>query len=258
MKLLVAIVILLNGQAIDFKDAKPYVESSTLMIPLRGVFEQMGAEVEYSAATNDIEIRKGDQKIEVAIGKMNAYVNGKSVGLDFPARRKAGRVYVPLRLVAESLGAQVNWDNETRTAKITTQSEEPTPPVAQGPVTVQLKVEKKRYARGEKVKFTVIARNTSRQQQRLEFRGGRRFDISVYRAGGETGEPLWRLSEGMIYTLQIREIVIEPGQALEYSREWNQKGNNGKELPRGEYSVTGEVTAQGLAATPPLKITLAD
>lgn len=259
MKLLVAIIILLNGQAIDFTDARPYVESDTLMIPLRGVFEEMGAEVKYSPATDDIQIRKGDRRIEVAIGKMNAYVDGQSVGLDIPARRKGKRVFVPLRLVAEALGAQVRWDNDERTAHITTETEEPGPvQAAPGPVAVQLKVEKKRYTRGETVKFTVTARNTTRRPQTLTFQGGRRFDINVYRVGEEGGQPLWRMSKGMIYTMEIRNIVIEPGQALEFSREWNQKGNNRQELPRGEYSVTGEITAVGLEPTKPLKITLAD
>lgn len=45
-------------------------------------------------------------------------IDGKAVSTDPEAFIKDGRTLVPIRLIAEELGAEVNWDNESRTVHI--------------------------------------------------------------------------------------------------------------------------------------------
>jgi hypothetical protein len=44
--------------------------------------------------------------------------NGAEINLDVPAKTIGGRTLVPIRVVAESFGATVEWDPTTRTVII--------------------------------------------------------------------------------------------------------------------------------------------
>ena len=60
-----------------------------------------------------------DVEIKITIGANVAYVNGAEVALDVPAFIENGRTYMPVRFVAENLGAAVEWDGVTSTATLT-------------------------------------------------------------------------------------------------------------------------------------------
>jgi len=59
------------------------------------------------------------KKIEIYIGKAEAYINGQAVALDSPALIQNSRTYMPVRFIAESLGANVKWNDVTRQVVIT-------------------------------------------------------------------------------------------------------------------------------------------
>lgn len=97
----------------------PYINGGRTMVPLRVVAENLGARVEWSAAENRIDLVRNVDKIQLWIGKQTARVKGESLLLDVPPEIKGERTFVPLRFVAEALGAAVAWDETTQTAGIT-------------------------------------------------------------------------------------------------------------------------------------------
>lgn len=104
----------LNGQAVrnPYRDVLPYVTASTgrTLIPLRMVTEAMGGTAEWEEATRKVTIRLGEKYMEMVIGQPAAVANDQEVTLDQPPLLWLNRTMVPLRVVVEAFGAQVNWN----------------------------------------------------------------------------------------------------------------------------------------------------
>lgn len=107
-------------------DQPPIVETGRTMVPLRGIFEALGATVVYDAGAIRATAQDGNT-IAMRVGARYANVGGRSVLLETPARVVGGRVLVPLRFIAESLGADVRWDAAQQLVSI--QSDAPQTPV---------------------------------------------------------------------------------------------------------------------------------
>jgi hypothetical protein len=110
--------VVVNGQLMVF-DQPPVVAGGRMLVPLRGVFEHLGATVLWNPATNVVTAQRGDTQVQLVIGGRQASVNGRVVLLDVPATIVRGRTLVPLRFVSEAMGAYVDWDNATRVVTIT-------------------------------------------------------------------------------------------------------------------------------------------
>lgn len=89
------------------------------MLPLRALFEEMGAEVEWDAATQTATATRGSCTVVLSIGSLSPTVNGVAVNIDQPGVIVDGRTLAPLRFVAEAFGGTVNWDHNSSTATIT-------------------------------------------------------------------------------------------------------------------------------------------
>lgn len=111
------IQVVLNGATVNF-DQPPAMIEGRLMVPLRGIFEALQAEVLYDAPTRSIKATKGPTVVELALGSRQASINGRPVYLDVPAGTLGGRTMVPLRFVSEALGAEVKWQGATQTVFI--------------------------------------------------------------------------------------------------------------------------------------------
>ncbi|MCC7230901.1 MAG: hypothetical protein IT203_10950 [Fimbriimonadaceae bacterium] len=109
-----------NGEAVDFEGAGPMTSNGRVLVPLRGVFEQMGAYVDWNAATRTVTAERSGTNVELRIGDREATVDGRILELDSPAQISRGRTMVPLRFLSESLGASVEWIAPTRTVEIST------------------------------------------------------------------------------------------------------------------------------------------
>ena len=112
-----------NGEIVDFPDGKPYVdENSRTMIPVRFVTEALGANVTWDGANQTAVIQKDDTTVKIKIGSpdLTVITNGKTttVKMDTAAVIKDGRTYVPIRFVAEALGAKVDYSNVHATVGI--------------------------------------------------------------------------------------------------------------------------------------------
>ncbi|MHB1456567.1 MAG: copper amine oxidase N-terminal domain-containing protein [Armatimonadota bacterium] len=113
-----AIKVEVNGSPLTFSVPPTQVNGRT-MVPLRGIFEALGAQVDWDPATKMISATKGDTDVHLSIGNRDATLNGKSIRLDTPAMIIDGRTMVPLRFVSEALGANVQWLEATQTVFIT-------------------------------------------------------------------------------------------------------------------------------------------
>ena len=117
-----------DGKKVVFPDAKPFIdENGRTLIPVRFVTEDLGATVEWNTQDREVYITKESTRIMIRIDERNIVVNGKIKTMDTKAIIKDDRTYVPIRYVAEELGATVGWDAATRTVIITTVGGSPNP-----------------------------------------------------------------------------------------------------------------------------------
>jgi len=109
-----------NGTPVYFADVQPMMMNQRVMVPLRGVFEQMGAGIDWNEAMQQVTAKTDDRTVILTIGNRFATVNGKQVELDTPATKYRDRTLVPLRFIGEALGAKVAWQEPNLVAITTT------------------------------------------------------------------------------------------------------------------------------------------
>ena len=117
------IKVVVNNQLVSFSDAKPFVDDSgRTMIPVRSVIEAMGAEVTWEQETQAATITKDAVTVKITVGKRDLQViadgAATTVTMDTQAINRDGRIYVPIRYVAEALGAYVDWSDLYKTVEI--------------------------------------------------------------------------------------------------------------------------------------------
>lgn len=110
------ISVLVNGKQLQF-DTAPYVENGRVLLPMRVIFEALGATVDYSAGK--IVATSGDLVIKLELGSTKMTVGAGTVTLDVPAKAVGGRTLLPLRAVSEALSAQVDWNGAAKCVTIT-------------------------------------------------------------------------------------------------------------------------------------------
>ena len=106
-----------DGNAVT-NDVGPIIVNGRTYTPARFVAEALGAKVDWNEATRTVTITKGDTSIVLIVDTTTAYVNGEAVKMDASAFIADGRTFTPCRFVAEQLGANVEWDEATRTVTI--------------------------------------------------------------------------------------------------------------------------------------------
>lgn len=113
------ISVYLDGQKMQF-DQNPVIENGYTLVPMRSIFEALGANVTWEQSTKSVYAEKGTRNMVITVDNKEAVVNRESYTLDAPARNLNGRVLVPLRFIGEQLGLNVNWDGNTKTVYLTT------------------------------------------------------------------------------------------------------------------------------------------
>jgi murein tripeptide amidase MpaA/phage baseplate assembly protein gpV len=122
--------LVINDEKVSLSPSAILLNNRT-MVPIRGVFENLGASVSYNASTKSVTVKKADTTVKVKIGSPTAYVNSKKVELDTSPIILKGRTMIPLRFVSEAIGASVKWNTAERTAYITLSEQ------AQNPETIK-------------------------------------------------------------------------------------------------------------------------
>lgn len=92
-------------------DVRPELRNNRIMVPLRVISENFGAEVAWS--TSKVTIVKGQTKLTLKLNSSAAVKNGEAVQLDVKPYLKNNRVLVPIRFIAETFGCQVSYSNDT-------------------------------------------------------------------------------------------------------------------------------------------------
>lgn len=113
----------LNGNLVSFSQTPILVNDRTL-VPVRSIFEDLGAEVLWEEGSNSVTITKNNQTISLSINcpEMQITNDGETqtITLDTPPQLIADCTMLPLRAICEALGAEVTWDESTQTANIIT------------------------------------------------------------------------------------------------------------------------------------------
>ena len=97
----------LNGVRIVFS-VQPVIANGRTLVPVRAIFQALGASVDWNEQTETITSTKGDTTISLTVGSNSAILNNRSVQLDEPPEIIDGSTMVPLRFISEAFGATVN------------------------------------------------------------------------------------------------------------------------------------------------------
>lgn len=114
-----SIKINIDGQNVTYSQPAIVKDNRTL-VPLRGIFEDLGADVKWDQKTKTVNAVRGNTNVKLTIGSKNAMVNGQAKALEVPAQVINNSTLVPLRFISESLGASVGWDAGSKTITIET------------------------------------------------------------------------------------------------------------------------------------------
>ena len=107
-----------NGEVVDFDNAAPIIKSSRTYVPLRALMEMMGYSVSWEQSTGTVTcIKDSDTVIITPEGEIT--VNGETSEIKAAPINFKGSNVVPVRFVSEAVNADVEWDEELRTVKIT-------------------------------------------------------------------------------------------------------------------------------------------
>ena len=113
------ISVFVNGEPLE-SDVSPIIENERTLVPMRAIFEALGAEVSWDNDTATVTAKKGGDTLSITIGSNILYKNGAATELDVPAKIVDERTLVPVRAVSESFNAGVDWDGEKQSVLITT------------------------------------------------------------------------------------------------------------------------------------------
>ena len=100
----------IDGRQVNFTDQGPTIVDGRTLVPVRGVFEELGFEVDWEQDTETARLTRSGHEVVLTIGSANFITNGESHTLDVPAQIIGGRTMLPIRAVLESVGYSVDWD----------------------------------------------------------------------------------------------------------------------------------------------------
>lgn len=125
-----------DGQLVGF-DQPPIVVQARVLVPLRGVFEKIGAEVTWNEETRTVLVVRAKTQVRLRVGSRMAQVDDRIMRLDAPPVLVNRRVFIPLRFVGEALGARVTWNQVMRIVSVIApvESAPVPPPSSQSPTT---------------------------------------------------------------------------------------------------------------------------
>lgn len=112
--------VIVDSKEVPFPVSPIIVGSGTTLVPMRAIFEAMGADVRWDQQSRKVTAFRDGNKIELTIGSLDAYTNNKLHKLVEKPRIENGRTLVPVRFIAEAYGDKVVWDQTSRTVTVTT------------------------------------------------------------------------------------------------------------------------------------------
>jgi uncharacterized protein YkwD len=114
-----SINVYIDGELQSFEGT---IVNDRTMVPMRGIFEKLGAEVQWYSETQTVTGIKDNVSVTLKIGDPVAQIDSESYTLDSPPLIIDSRTMVPLRFISESLGSEVYWNGFTRSVEILSES----------------------------------------------------------------------------------------------------------------------------------------
>ena len=114
-------------------------------------------------------------------------------------------------------------------------------PVA--PLTLAVKTDQPTYPADSAVRFTLTAKNTTRQDIPLRFTSGQHYDFELFRGKGVKGEKVWQWARGMMFTMMLSSMPLKPGKPLEYAETYRPGSAGMPALAPGVYTVVATLTS---------------
>jgi len=116
----------IDGRQVNFTDQGPTIVDDRTLVPVRGVFEELGFEVDWEQDTQTARLIRNGHEVTLTIGSATFITNGGSHTLDVPAQIIGGRTMLPIRAVLESVGYSVEWLQDTSTVSISSSGRQAT------------------------------------------------------------------------------------------------------------------------------------
>ncbi|MDO5396599.1 MAG: stalk domain-containing protein [bacterium] len=120
------ITVTVNGNSVGFEQP-PVIDNDRTLVPMRAIFEALGAEVEWDGETRTVTSTRGEIKISLEIDSNIMTVGEREVTLDVPAKIINDRTMVPVRAVSEAMECDVDWNEEERRVIIMSTEESTAP-----------------------------------------------------------------------------------------------------------------------------------
>jgi len=114
------ISVTVEGQRVVFADQNPVIVDGRTLVPVRGVFEVLGFDVNWDDISRTVIFTRDDYVVTIVVDSGIFNTNGISYILDVPAQIIGGRTMLPIRTVLESIGYSVGWNEASRTVAIST------------------------------------------------------------------------------------------------------------------------------------------
>lgn len=111
------ISVYVEGQKVSF-DVPPQTINDRTMVPIRAIFEVMGATVNWDNATQTAICTKDNSVVKMTLNSKTEYINDVPYEMDVAPVIVDNRTLAPARYVAEAFGYFVNWDGNTKSVLI--------------------------------------------------------------------------------------------------------------------------------------------
>jgi hypothetical protein len=111
-----------DGKEVAF-DVPPQIIEGRTMVPVRAIFEAVGADVQWDEKTQTVTGTKDGTTIQMTIDSDKLLINGAAIHMDCVPIKKDNRVLTPARYVVESYGYVATWDEVGSTVKIMSMDE---------------------------------------------------------------------------------------------------------------------------------------
>ncbi|MFV0502770.1 MAG: N-acetylmuramoyl-L-alanine amidase [Lachnospirales bacterium] len=108
----------INNQNLSDLPMPPVVIEDRVLVPIREVFEPLGATVEWVADGEYAIVSYNNIVVATQVGNSTMDVSGTGVTLDAPPLIINDKIMVPVRAISEGIGMEVQWDDKTRTVNI--------------------------------------------------------------------------------------------------------------------------------------------
>lgn len=113
------IEVIIDGQVFR-PNVSPITEQSRVLVPMRSIFEALGATVEWENTTRTVTGTKEDTVVVLQIDNKEARMNNEIVMLDVAPKIVSNSTMIPLRFIATALGAEIDWNGQLQSVTIVT------------------------------------------------------------------------------------------------------------------------------------------